>query len=137
MADMLWLQFGITSQDVDDASAEAERSRRAAVIARSIASGSQLFLENRPPARTIRPGHCRHNRVEGKCVVRLSRPSCCGGVCVCVCVSARTRVAHDDVVRLQECGGSQICPHNRRKSDCKVGAPPVAAAAVDGVFACV
>ena len=85
MADMLFLQFGITSQDVDDACAEAERSRRAAVIARSIASGSQLFLENRPPARTIRPGHCRHNRVEGKCVVRLSRPSCCGA-CVCVCV---------------------------------------------------
>jgi len=32
---------------------------------------------------------------------------------------------HDDVVRLQECGGSRICPHNRRKSTCKVGAPPL------------
>jgi hypothetical protein len=85
MADMLELQFGITSQDVDDARAEAERSRRAAVIAQSIASGSQLFLD-RPPARIIRPGHCRHNKIEGRCVVRLSRPSCCGGVCVCVLV---------------------------------------------------
>ena len=32
---------------------------------------------------------------------------------------------HDDVVRLQECGGSRICPHDRRKSTCKVGAPPL------------
>ena len=47
------------------------------------------------------------------------------GVCVCVCVSARTRVAHNDVGRLQECEGSQICSHNRRKSTCKVGAPPL------------
>jgi len=29
------------------------------------------------------------------------------------------------LVRLQECDGSQICPHNRRKSDCTVGAPPL------------
>ena len=29
------------------------------------------------------------------------------------------------LVRLQECGGSQLCPHNRRKSTCKVGAPPL------------
>ena len=42
---------------------------------------------------------------------------------------------HDDVVRLQECGGSRICSHERRRSNCKVGAPPVAAAAVAGVFA--
>ena len=72
MADMLEIMFGITSQDVDDALAEAERSRVAAVVARSIASGSQLFLENRPPAPIIRPGHCPHNRMEGRCVVRLS-----------------------------------------------------------------
>ena len=39
------------------------------------------------------------------------------------------------LVRLQECGGGHICPHKRRKSQCKVGAPPVAAAAVAGVFA--
>ena len=69
MADMLWLQFGITSQDVDDARAEAERSRRAAVIAQSIASGSQLFLD-RPPARIIRPGHCYpHNKRLSRCKV--------------------------------------------------------------------
>ena len=41
------------------------------------------------------------------------------------------------LVRLQECGGSQVCPHDRRKSTCKVGAPAAAAAAVAGVFACV
>ena len=66
---------------------------------------------------------CEHNRARSRCKVRLPHRMLWGRVCVCV--SARTRVAHNDVGRLQECEGSQICSHNRRKSDCKVGAPPL------------
>ena len=66
---------------------------------------------------------CEHNRKRSRCKVRLPHRMLWGRVCVCV--SARTRVAHNDVGRLQECEGSQICSHNRRKSTCKVGAPPL------------
>ena len=122
MADMLELQFGITSQDVDDARAEAERSRRAAVIAQSIASGSQLFLENRPPARIIRPGHCYpHNKRLSRCKVGAP-PAAAPAVAGTFVVARALKLA-----RQQDCGGGSVCPHNRQRSQCTVGAPPAAA----------
>ena len=131
MADMLFLQFGITSQDVDDARAEAERSRRAAVIAQSIASGSNLFLD-RPPARIIRPGHCYpHNKRLSRCKVGAP-PAAAPAVAGTFVVARALKLA-----RQQDCGGGSVCPHKRRRSQCKVGAPPAAAPADAVVFACV
>ena len=131
MADMLELQFGITSQDVDDARAEAERSRRAAVIAQSIASGSNLFLD-RPPARIIRPGHCYpHNKRLSRCKVGAP-PAAAPAVAGTFVVARALKLA-----RQQDCGGGSVCPHKRRRSQCKVGAPPAAAPADAVVFACV